>query len=216
MGGKQPPPLKEGRLCLKEIRVNKNVRKTKVVLQVSLWSSLLPSALGPLRWVSTIPGNKSWLQKRWFVWGSLGTAWWTNCRRRQEPAQLWYTAHQGWGQVAKHLKVCGWVGAESRATWLHGRPLVRKCWKGRGEDHKHPGEKLGLRGPGNPLRVESGAETVDAGCVQGVLLALALALARTLEGESYLCLWLSVTLFSSVCLPGMSSLGYALWEASPP
>lgn len=36
MRGKQPPPLKEGRLCLKEIRVNKNVRKTKVVLQVRL------------------------------------------------------------------------------------------------------------------------------------------------------------------------------------
>lgn len=156
MRGKQSPPLKEGWLCLKEIRVNKNIRKTKVVLQVRLWRSLPPSALGTLPWASTTPGNKSWPRKHWFVWGSLGTTWWTNGRRCQEPALVWYTAHQGWGQVSKHLKVCGCVGAESSTTWLHAGLLVRKCWKGQGKDHTHPrGETRSQNGPGNHVWVWS-------------------------------------------------------------
>lgn len=46
----QPPPLKEGRVSLKEIRVNKSVKKPKVVLQFSYRCSLPLSPLG-----STVP-----------------------------------------------------------------------------------------------------------------------------------------------------------------
>lgn len=93
--GSPAPSLKEGMLSLKEIGVNKNFKKTKVVLQVSCRSSLPPSALG-----SSVdlycPQNQvqvpfSWPWKHWFVWGRgmSGNHMVDSCRQFLEPAQVW-------------------------------------------------------------------------------------------------------------------------------